>query len=84
MIKNDKYIYKLIIETDSKIIGKVDGTAVTIVSSEALNIYKNIPEYSEVREKLTLDCFKLDDKAKLVDFFSPCRRWFLTNELPFF
>jgi len=63
-------MYKIGVESDNKIIGRVDGIAVTILSTPSLKKYKNIPEYSKVEDNLLLDCFMLDDKAKLVDFFS--------------
>lgn len=63
-------IYNLVVETESKIIGKVDGSAVVIRETGTLPVFEKMQENMAVDPNLKLDCFKIQDKAKLLDVLS--------------
>lgn len=64
-------IYSFRVETESKIIGNVDGSAAVIRETPTLPVYeKKIRENQPVDPNLRLDCFKIQDKAKLLDVLS--------------
>lgn len=60
-------MYRLHISNEPNVIGAKDGFSLVISEDPSLDVYENIPEFTAYIQTHTLNCFRLVEKAKIID-----------------